>query len=253
VILLSAAESRELDRLSQTDYGIDSYRLMTRAGEAVAEVVTRRWPAALAAGVTVVAGKGNNGGDGFVAARRLRDDGIGVRVLLLARVCDLLGDAARACSDYQASGGQVLESADAGSLQEPRSGVIIDALFGTGLNAQVRGKPRAIIEAVNGLKVPVAAVDIASGVNADTGAVMAATFGGWSCNAANPAVVFDGSYEIDALPIGHNYIVYAEPLDGLATGASFYEASNGLCAAAGANACTPPPVNTNFTTRILPQ
>jgi len=90
-------------------------------------------------------------------------------------------------------------------------------------------------------------------LDADTGAVMAATFGGWSCNAANPAVVFDGSYEIDALPIGRNYIVYAEPLDGLATGGSFYEASNGLCAAAGANACTPPPVNTNFTTRILPQ
>jgi hypothetical protein len=90
-------------------------------------------------------------------------------------------------------------------------------------------------------------------LDADTGAVMAAAFGGWSCSAANPAVVFDGSYEIDALPLGHNYIVYAEPLDGLATGASFYEASNGLCSASGTNACAPPPVNTNFTTRILPQ
>ncbi len=90
-------------------------------------------------------------------------------------------------------------------------------------------------------------------LNADTGAVVAATLGGWSCDNANPAVVFDGSYEIDRLPVGANYIVYAEPLDGLATGSSFYEASNGLCSAAQTNACTAPPVNTNFTTRIKPQ
>ena len=168
MILLSAAESRELDRLSQTSYGIDSYRLMTRAGEAVARAVAQRWPAA---GVLVVAGKGNNGGDGLVAARKLREDGALVRVLLLARTDELKGDAARACADYVAAGG-VVEAADEGSIAGQRPGVVIDAIFGTGLNAEIQGTMRAAIEALNQLEVPIVAVDIASGVNADTGAVM---------------------------------------------------------------------------------
>lgn len=90
-------------------------------------------------------------------------------------------------------------------------------------------------------------------VDADTGATIAATLGGWSCDTANPTVAFDGSYRIDRLPVGRNYIVYAEPLDGLATGQSFYETSNGLCDPSHPGACTPPPVNTNFTARIKPQ
>lgn len=89
-------------------------------------------------------------------------------------------------------------------------------------------------------------------VDADTGAVVAATLGGWSCNVSNPAVLFDGSYRIDRLPLGRNYIVYAEPLDGLATGSSFYETANGLCGESQQNPCTPPAVNTNFTARIKP-
>jgi NAD(P)H-hydrate epimerase len=172
MILLSAAESRELDRLSQTSYGIDSYRLMTRAGEAVASVVAQRWAEALAAGVLVVAGKGNNGGDGFVAARKLREGGAPVNVLLLARTEELKGDAALAYADYVAAGGVVVEGADEGSLASQKPGVVIDAIFGTGLNAEIRGSIRGVIEALNRFEVPIVAIDIASGVNADTGAVM---------------------------------------------------------------------------------
>jgi ADP-dependent NAD(P)H-hydrate dehydratase / NAD(P)H-hydrate epimerase len=174
MILLSAAESRELDRLSQTTYGIDSYRLMTRAGEAIAEAVVRRFPAALANGVVVVTGKGNNGGDGLVAARKLRADGVDTRVSLLTRAAELRGDAARACADYVAAGGVLREGADERALAGPPPGVVVDAIFGTGLNAEIEGPTRAVVEAVNRGAVPVVAVDIASGVNADTGAIMGA-------------------------------------------------------------------------------
>ena len=83
MILLTAAESRELDRLSQTKYGVDSYALMTRAGEVVADKLIERCPDAARAGVLAVCGKGNNGGDAMVAARRLGQCGVQVRVALL--------------------------------------------------------------------------------------------------------------------------------------------------------------------------
>ena len=182
MILLTANQSRELDRLCQVKYGVPSYQLMTRAGEAVARAVARLWPDAMAAGVIVVAGKGNNGGDGFVAARALRDAGERVTVLLLARASELKGDAARAHGDFAARGGVTHEIADESQLNAALSGsspgVMIDAIFGTGLNAEVRGIARHAVERINDLgsakHIPIIAVDIASGVNADSGAVMGA-------------------------------------------------------------------------------
>ena len=155
MILLNAAESRELDRLSQEQYGIESYSLMRRAGEAVADLMLRRWPNAIGGPVLVIAGKGNNGGDGFVAARKLMQAGVRVQTILLARAADLKGDAARAYSDYVAAGGSVAEVTsedaigDAIVAQKPIA--IVDAIFGTGLNAEVRGLARKAIETINGL------------------------------------------------------------------------------------------------------
>jgi hydroxyethylthiazole kinase-like uncharacterized protein yjeF len=175
MILLTAAQSRKLDRLSQQKYGIDSYALMTHAGEAVARLIARQWPEAMARGVVVIAGKGNNGGDGLVAARRLHQTGEKVRVLLLARQSELKGDAARAAADFFTVGGVAFEITDehalGPALREP-PGVIVDAIFGTGLNAEVRGLARHAIDAINSLGAQVVAVDIASGVNSDTAAVM---------------------------------------------------------------------------------
>lgn len=175
--LLSAAESRELDRLSRDKYGVASYALMTRAGEAVGAAAMRRWPQAGRDGVLVVAGKGNNGGDGMVAARALKVQGVPARVMLLASAQTLKGDAARAHREFVQAGGAVVEvdgeaGLDAAVAGHP--GVIIDAIFGTGLNAEVRGLARRAIEAINNAHAPVVAVDIASGVNSDTGAVMGA-------------------------------------------------------------------------------
>ncbi|MDB5108270.1 MAG: ATP-binding protein YjeF [Candidatus Binatus sp.] len=176
MILLNAAEARELDRISQEKYGIDSYRLMTRAGESVANAVVERYPEA-ADDVLVVCGKGNNGGDGLVAASRLLRDGCGVRAIMLGRADALKGDAARAFQEYRAIGGRLAEIGSEAELedalrQKPRA--IVDAIFGTGLNAEVRGIHRGTIEKINSLDAPTIAVDIASGVNADTGAIMGA-------------------------------------------------------------------------------
>jgi len=177
MILLTAPESRELDRLSQERYALASYTLMTRAGEAVAARVMERERERIAAGVLIVAGKGNNGGDGFVAARALRQRGIATRAILLGSASALKGDAGRAHSDLIASGATVEEIANEDDLMrafESRPGVIIDAVFGTGLNAEVTGLPRSAIEIINSSDATVVTVDIASGVNADTGAIMGA-------------------------------------------------------------------------------
>jgi hypothetical protein len=93
-------------------------------------------------------------------------------------------------------------------------------------------------------------------VDADAGAVIAGTVGGWSCNAANPASQFDGSYDIERLPVGHNYKVYTEPLEGIVAPGDFSEALGDLCATGGStgssSACTAPAANTNFNTRTRP-
>ncbi len=175
--LLTAAQSRELDRLSQEKYGVASYALMTNAGEAVARAAFEKYRARISDGALIVAGKGNNGGDGMVTARKLHQDGVKVRAILLAKASTLKGDAARAHEDYISAGGRVIEVETEPALADAtreRPGIIIDAIFGTGLNAEVSGLPRAAIDKINALKIPSVAIDIASGVNSDTGAVMGA-------------------------------------------------------------------------------
>jgi ADP-dependent NAD(P)H-hydrate dehydratase / NAD(P)H-hydrate epimerase len=177
VKLLCAAESRELDRLSCEKFGVASYSLMTRAGEAVAAALMHRWRHAMHYGVLVVAGKGNNGGDGMVAARALMAEQVPVRALLLASASALKGDAARAHAEFVEAGGVVLEVGREAELDAAigrPAGVVVDSIFGTGLNAEVKGLARRAIEAINCAGAPVVAVDIASGVNSDSGAVMGA-------------------------------------------------------------------------------
>ncbi|NIP72754.1 MAG: NAD(P)H-hydrate dehydratase [Gammaproteobacteria bacterium] len=167
--LYRAGQLRELDRRAIEVAGIPGGELMERAGRAAFEALGRRWPGARR--LAVLCGTGNNGGDGYVMARLARQAGLEVAVLALGDPGRLDGDALRAAEAWRASGGateafapEALEAAD----------VVVDALLGTGLERPVEGAWREAIEAVNRLGRPVLAVDMPSGLHADTGAVLGA-------------------------------------------------------------------------------
>jgi len=89
-------------------------------------------------------------------------------------------------------------------------------------------------------------------VDEGTGSVIAGTLGGWSCNPSNLSLQFDGSFDIERLPIGRNYTIYAEPLVGLVVPGDFSDALNDLCSSSGASACTALAVDTNLNPRVRP-
>jgi len=160
--LLTTAEMAQADQLAIAG-GVPSIELMENAGRAVADAACR-----LLQGhrVVVVAGPGNNGGDGFVAARVLAERGHAVRVSFVGDRARLKGDAALAAGRWKGP----VDQASPGALAD--CGFIVDALFGAGLDRAVEGLPRAMIEAMNAAGVPVLAVDLPSGVNGTSGAVM---------------------------------------------------------------------------------
>jgi ADP-dependent NAD(P)H-hydrate dehydratase / NAD(P)H-hydrate epimerase len=163
--ILSTAEMAEADRLTIAG-GVPGIELMENAGRAVAEVAARQ--RASGSRVAVVAGPGNNGGDGFVAARLLAERGYQVEVLLVGEMARLKGDAALAAKKWS---GRV-SSAQPHSLNG--ADVVVDALLGAGLDRPVEGLACAMIEAMNAQSAPVVAVDLPSGINGTSGAVMGA-------------------------------------------------------------------------------
>ena len=160
--LLTPEEMAECDRLAISG-GIAGITLMEKAGRAVADTVARH---PLGTRVLVVAGPGNNGGDGFVAARVLAERGYPVRLMLLGDAAALKGDAAEAAKRWNGS----VEAA--APEQIAGVGVIVDALFGAGLNREIDGEARALIEAMNASGATIIAVDLPSGINGASGAVM---------------------------------------------------------------------------------
>jgi hydroxyethylthiazole kinase-like uncharacterized protein yjeF len=160
--LLTNTEMAEADRRTIAS-GISGETLMENAGAAVAQAVMARY--ARDSRVAVVAGPGNNGGDGFVAARHLRQAGYRVSVHLIGRPQAIKGDAAEAARQWQ-------EPIAAGATDLKGAQVVIDALFGAGLDRPVTGEALAAITAMNGAGAPVIAVDLPSGINGTTGAVL---------------------------------------------------------------------------------
>ena len=164
--LYTAGQVRDLDRRAIEGLGIPGYELMNRAGLATLAALRALWPATRS--VSVLCGPGNNGGDGYVVARAARAQGLGVRVAALGDPAALAGDARRAHDDFLAAGGRC-EPWSAALLE---SDVIVDALYGTGLARPVDGEAAAMIEAANASRRPLVSVDIPSGLQADTGAVL---------------------------------------------------------------------------------
>jgi NAD(P)H-hydrate epimerase len=167
-VLYSASQVRALDAFAIAQ-GTPGYTLMRRAAEAALRALRSRWPTAMR--VAIVTGGGNNGGDGYVLARFAQAAGLSACVLAVVPPAQLRGDALRAYEDFRASGGRIL-AYEAPLLAEVD--VIVDALLGTGLREPVRTAMAQAIEAINACERPVFSLDLPSGLNADSGAVMGA-------------------------------------------------------------------------------
>lgn len=165
--LYRARQVQELDRVAITDMGIPGICLMERAGAAAFNLFKKTWPDAHR--LIVLCGTGNNGGDGYIVARLAFLAGYEVTVLQLGNIADLKGDAKTAYQSMTAVGLSVQVFAE---KKLSVVDVVVDALLGTGLDRPVVGQWREVIEAVNRCHCPVLAVDIPSGLHADTGRVL---------------------------------------------------------------------------------
>jgi hydroxyethylthiazole kinase-like uncharacterized protein yjeF len=165
--LYSAAHVRELDRIAIEAFGIPGYQLMCRAGSAVLECVAEKWPQAKS--LAVLCGSGNNAGDGYVIARLALEAGLGAVGIHAGDPEKLKGDALTAYRDYVQAGGRVAAYQPGQAIE---ADLLVDALLGTGLDRPVTGLYAEAIAEINRSGLPVVAVDIPSGLNADTGNAM---------------------------------------------------------------------------------
>jgi ADP-dependent NAD(P)H-hydrate dehydratase / NAD(P)H-hydrate epimerase len=170
--LYTAEEMRALDTWAISERGVPSLDLMESAGAGVASVVEELEPTGP---VRIACGKGNNGGDGLVAARKLVERGIPAEALLLAPPAELSEDARANHERLLASGSKARElGPDELPAALEGSAVVVDALLGTGFSGAPRAPVDAAIEAINGASCPVVAVDVPSGADASTGEVAGA-------------------------------------------------------------------------------
>jgi NAD(P)H-hydrate epimerase len=171
VKIVTAEQMRELDRKAVEERGVPGLTLMENAGRAVADAAYRMTEGHPERPIVILCGRGNNGGDGFVAARHLADMGRTVRVLLAAARGDVTGDAKENLQRLDGGGipAEEITEGEAAGAYLNHSSLVVDALLGTGLSGKVRGLPGKLIEVINDSGRPVLAVDIPSGLDADTG------------------------------------------------------------------------------------
>ncbi|MDX9786576.1 MAG: NAD(P)H-hydrate dehydratase [Desulfobacterales bacterium] len=171
--VVTASEMREMDSLTIRDFGLPGRLLMENAGYGAVRAMLTRFPDLASRRIGIMAGCGNNGGDGFVMARYLARKGAPVTVFLLTESSKVKGDAAANLHLLNPIGVPVIEVPDmrAFAEQQPRmrhTNLWVDAILGTGLTAEVRPFYQAIIEFINASGKPVVAVDIPSGLSSDT-------------------------------------------------------------------------------------
>lgn len=179
---LTREQVRELDRRAIEEYGIDSIVLMENAGRACAEEAAKLAGDASRGPVVVLCGSGNNGGDGFVVARTLHNRGFDVELLLaapLARLERASADVRKNAELWTGLGREIEEIADTGDVDALAerlrgSALVVDALFGTGLDRPLRSPLIDLVQLVNATERPVLAVDVPSGLHANTGEVLGA-------------------------------------------------------------------------------
>ncbi|BAF58838.1 predicted Carbohydrate kinase [Pelotomaculum thermopropionicum SI] len=174
--VVTAGEMKALDKAAIEEYGISGLVLMENAGRQVAEVVRQVLGEVRGRVITVFIGKGNNGGDGLVAARHLLNMGAEVKVMALADTAEITGDALVNLEIWQKMGQRVYSLRHGDGINIVRlalmnTDLIVDAIYGTGFKGRVAEKAGRIIEVLNGSGKPVVAVDIPSGLEADTGRV----------------------------------------------------------------------------------
>jgi ADP-dependent NAD(P)H-hydrate dehydratase / NAD(P)H-hydrate epimerase len=171
--ILNASQMREADRATMHDVGIPSIVLMENAGRQVVAALESLFDDLAERSVAVVAGKGNNGGDGFVVARTLHQRGVGITVFLVGRVADVKGDARINLDILGRLGLTVVEVADESAWELHFSEIsphdlIVDALFGTGLTTPLQGLHQTVVADLNASGIPIVSVDLPSGMSADT-------------------------------------------------------------------------------------
>jgi NAD(P)H-hydrate epimerase len=174
MILVTAKEMQAMDRLTIEDLGLPGMVLMENAGRGATRFLLAQFPDIADRRVGVIAGRGNNGGDGFVIARCLKEKGIPVQVYLLAETEKVKGDALANLKFLKPLAVPVVEIPDEASFSKIRTemdglDLWVDAILGTGLKSDVIGYFKTVINYINGLNKPVFAVDIPSGLNSDTG------------------------------------------------------------------------------------
>jgi hydroxyethylthiazole kinase-like uncharacterized protein yjeF len=172
--LVTASEMRAMDQKTIETFGLPGRVLMENAGQGATRILLQTFKGLVDKRVGIVAGRGNNGGDGFVIARCLAQKGVRVSVYLLAKSKTVKGDAAENLKLLKPLGLSVTEIPDQNAFKSHKIAmrhhdIWVDAIFGTGLKSNIKGYFKEIIEFINSLNKPIFSVDIPSGLNADTG------------------------------------------------------------------------------------
>jgi NAD(P)H-hydrate epimerase len=204
-MFLTRDQARALDRRAMEEFGVPGVVLMENAGRGCAELLRSL---GVTGPVVICCGKGNNGGDGLVIARHLDNAGVPVRVLLFADPAGLVGDAAVNCRIVERSGLPLVMNPNNDALTHELAAAqwVVDALFGSGLQGPLRPPFDRVVEAINASGARVLAVDIPSGLDADTGRPLGPTVR--AHHTATVAAPKRGFFELEAKPwLGEIHVI----------------------------------------------